>query len=137
MCVGRRLLEAQLQRAEQPAALRALRLAGTCLACSGCACACLAAASTGEAAQRLGLCGCACLHGRYRRGMRMCLQGRSTRQVRGLLTLVGVLQGQLEQHNHVTRMTHTDGVPRGWRKMRGFDAFAEDADPVSGLSTPP
>ena len=67
----------------------------------------------------------------------MCLQGRSTRQVRGLLTLVGVLQGQLEQHNHVTRMTHTDGVPRGWRKMRGFDAFAEDADPVSGLSTPP
>jgi len=50
--------------------------------------------------------------------------------VRGLLTLIGVLKGEFERHVHVTRVTHTDGVPRGWRRLRGFDSFAEDADPV-------
>ena len=54
--------------------------------------------------------------------------------VRGLLTLIGVLRGQFERHNHVTRLTHTDGVPRGWRRLRGLDSFAEDAEPV-GAST--
>ena len=50
--------------------------------------------------------------------------------VRGLLTLIGVLKGQFERHNHVTRSTHTDGVPRGWRRLRGLESFAEDAHPV-------
>ena len=50
--------------------------------------------------------------------------------VRGLLTLIGVLKGQFERHNHVTAVSHTDGVPRGWRRLRGFESFAEDADPV-------
>ena len=50
--------------------------------------------------------------------------------VRGLLTLIGVLRGQFEQHNQVTRATHTDGVPRGWRRLRGLESFAEDADHI-------
>ena len=54
--------------------------------------------------------------------------------VRGLLTLIGVLKGQFEQHNHVTRVSHTDGVPRGWRRLRGLESFAEDAHPVDAAA---
>ena len=54
--------------------------------------------------------------------------------VRGLLTLIGVLRGQFERHNNVTRITHTDGVPRGWRRLRGLESFAEDAHPVDAAT---
>ena len=50
--------------------------------------------------------------------------------VRGLLTLIDVLKGQFERHLAVTRVTHTDGVPRGWRRLRGLESFSEDADPI-------
>lgn len=41
-----------------------------------------------------------------------------------------VLKGQFERHLKVTRVTHTDGVPRGWRRLRSLESFAEDADPI-------
>jgi len=34
----------------------------------------------------------------------------------------------------VTRVTHTDGIPRGWRRLRSLESFAEDADPVHAAS---
>ena len=47
--------------------------------------------------------------------------------VEGLNRLLLALEGQFERST-VTRASHSDGVPRGWRRLRSFDGFADDAD---------
>ena len=47
--------------------------------------------------------------------------------VEGLNLLLAALEGQFERSN-VSRASHADGIPRGWRRLRSFDGFADDAD---------